>query len=360
MARPAVTPFTERLYGRLPEYLRDADAAQTTGGGYPLLRYLSAVTDEAGKIEAVLSRLDYLPPGERPPAATLATIVGDLDDLVPSLSGAALTGVAPNGPYWSLSTAAGSVAHTAYLTSGKWRIDVVSLQAPSGGIGRVVLDGEPVGTFDSYAAATTYRKVLFSYESTFTLGHHAVEVEATGTKAAASTGTAVAAYGVTFTQITSTGDDTSDLVDPWAADAAWLPWLGRLVGVDVPPGITVPEQRDAVAFATSGFRAGTKDAIAAAARSALLGTKHVEVYDHSVFEPGDGGPWDILLITRGTETPDVDAVLKAVVSKNAKPAGVVLHHRAYDVGWDTVQSNYPTWAAIEAAGSWDRIQEAGL
>lgn len=223
MARPVVSQATERVYARLPLAYRDADAHEMSGGGYPLLRFLSLVGDVLGDVETLIDRIDYTGPSE---------------------------------------------------------------------------GGEP--------------------------------------------------------------GDTSDLGDPTGADPAWLPWLGRLVGVNITPDLTVSEQRDSVRFATSGFRAGTKGAIRDAARSALVGTKHAEVYDHSVTRPGDGGLWDVLIVTRATETPDVAAVLATVVRKNAKPAGVVLHHRAYDSSWTAVAAAYPTWAAIEAAGSWDRVQEAGL
>lgn len=359
MARPAVTPFTERLYARLPEYLRIADAQESSGGGYPLLRYLSGASDEAGKIAEMLERIDYLPPGDRPPAPALRTIIGDLDDLVPT-GAASIVGTAPNGPYWRLDASGESVTHTAYLNSGRWRVDVRGATGPAQGVGAVTLDGEPMGEFDAYSSATQASATLLSYEAEMTLGYHTVDIAFTGRRNAASTAADLSLLGVTLTQITSTGDDTSDLVDPWAADPAWLPWLARLVGVNLVASLTVPEQRDAVAYATSGFRAGTKEAIAAAARSALTGTKHVEVYDHSISAPGNGGPWDILLVTRGTETPNVNTVLRAVTTKNAKPAGVVLHHRAYDTAWDTVEANYPTWQAVEAAGSWNAIQEAGL
>lgn len=154
--------------------------------------------------------------------------------------------------------------------------------------------------------------------------------------------------------------DTSDLVDPATADAAWLPWLAQLVGVRLRPDFTDAEKRDAIRYASSGWRAGTKTAVADAAKTELTGTQYAKVYDHSVSVPGDGGVWDVLIITRVTETPDPSRVLAAVVKRGAKPAGVVLHHRAYEASWDTVVATYPTWAAIESAGSWNKIQEAGL
>jgi hypothetical protein len=129
----------------------------------------------------------------------------------------------------------------------------------------------------------------------------------------------------------------SELADPAVADLAWLPWMAQMVGVRLPPNLTGQAARDAVAFASSGYRGGTKAAVADAARSALIGARYVKIHDHSITEPGNGGEWDVLLVTRVSDTPDVQAVLDAVVSKRAKPAGVVLHHRAYSATYAQVQ-----------------------
>lgn len=155
-------------------------------------------------------------------------------------------------------------------------------------------------------------------------------------------------------------NDTSDLTDPQTADAEWLPWLAQLVGVPLTADMSEAERRDAVQYASSGWRAGTKSAIADAAKSALIGSRYAKVYDHSVASPGDGGVWDVLIVTRGTETPDVAAVLSAVIRRAAKPAGVVLRHRAYESEWSAQESQFPSWNAIEAAASWNKIQEVGL
>lgn len=148
--------------------------------------------------------------------------------------------------------------------------------------------------------------------------------------------------------------DTSDLVDPTTADPEWLPWLGRLVGVLLPPALTVAERRDAVAFASSGWRAGTKEAIADAARSALTGTRYVRINDHY-----GGDQWRIEVRTRSTETPSVPAVLAAIEAKDAKPAGVELVPTMYATTWAQLEALRPTWADWEAAGSWEVLEETG-
>lgn len=150
-----------------------------------------------------------------------------------------------------------------------------------------------------------------------------------------------------------------ELTDPDAADTGWLRWLGSLIGASIPAGVTGTALRDAIRYAPTGWRAGTRGAVADAAKSALTGTRFVQVYDHSVSSPGDGTQWDVLLVTRISETPDVPAVLAAVVTQEAKPAGVVLHHRAYTATWAAVDAAYPTWADRNGL-TWAQLEETGL
>jgi hypothetical protein len=155
----------------------------------------------------------------------------------------------------------------------------------------------------------------------------------------------------------------SALGDPNQADPAWLPWLAQLVGAPLPPGASVQEQRDTIAFATSGWRGGTRQAIADAARTALTGSMYAQVAPHTI--PTDsggtqaGGVWDITIITRDSETPDPAAVLNAVLSKGVKPAGAVLHHATYGASWAQVEAVFPTWSDWNAA-TWSQIEQAGL
>jgi hypothetical protein len=153
--------------------------------------------------------------------------------------------------------------------------------------------------------------------------------------------------------------DLSELVDPRVADPQWLPWLAQLVGANVTGLVDVQARRDAITYASNGWRAGTRDAVAQAAMSALTGGRYVSVYDHSISTPGDGGQWDVLLVTRASETPSAPAVLQAVIDKAAKPAGVVLHHRVYTATWSTMLAASPTWADRNGL-PWSTLEEVGL
>lgn len=129
----------------------------------------------------------------------------------------------------------------------------------------------------------------------------------------------------------------SDLADADGADPAWLAWLAQTVGARLSGIADLTARRDAVRSAAAGWRIGTPGAVAAAAQSALIGTRYVKVYNNSIATPGDGTQWDVLLVTRSSETPDPSAVLAAVIAKGAKPAGVVLHHRTYSASYTVIQ-----------------------
>lgn len=155
----------------------------------------------------------------------------------------------------------------------------------------------------------------------------------------------------------------SGLADPVQAPAAWLPWLAQLVGAVLDPSASEQEQRDTIIYATSGWRGGTRSAIADAAKSALTGSKYARILVHTKPD-GSGGVmagtvWDLTIVTLSSETPDVNAVLGAVLRKGAKPAGVVLWHAAYESTWDQQEAAFPTWDLRDAA-TWDQIAEAGL
>lgn len=153
----------------------------------------------------------------------------------------------------------------------------------------------------------------------------------------------------------------SELADASLADAAWLPWLAQILGVRRVTNLSETAQRDAISSAVSGFRAGTRSAVGTAAQAALTGTRSVAVYNHAVAEPGDGGgEWDVLIITRSSETPGgASSVFDAVIGAEAKPAGVVLHHASVDVTWATLHTLRPTWADWNNK-TWAEIQETGL
>lgn len=156
---------------------------------------------------------------------------------------------------------------------------------------------------------------------------------------------------------------STDLVDGTFADAEWLPWLTQLVGVDIETLASEEEIRNAISTGSGGFRAGSRDAIIDAVKSELTGTKYVQVFQNSnaTAPIGTASMWNLLILTKYSETPSFAQIVETVIRKQAKPAGVLLFHRTFEAEWEDVETVYPTWAHWEAPGvTWTKIEETGL
>jgi hypothetical protein len=241
MAQPAVSVTTQRQYEGLPEIYRESDAQQLSGGGFPLLRFMSLIADQAGDVEALLDRIGY----------------------------------------------------------------------------RAVFDGGAPG-------------------------------------------------------------DTSDLTDPVTADAAWLPWLAQLVGIRFDEVFGVNERRAAITSAADGWRAGSTRSVVAAVQSVLAGNRLVIIDRHH-----EGDDHKVLIRTRTSETEiltwrSLEAtyptwgeledpsswgalnprnVLRTLEVRQVKPAGVQFFHELGTLTWGRLESEAPSWADIEALGSWAALED---
>lgn len=150
---------------------------------------------------------------------------------------------------------------------------------------------------------------------------------------------------------------TSDLVDPRTANAEWLPYVAQLYGVLL-PNDTIEYQRAAIYYGYTSLRGGSKRALRQAVQDLLTGDKWVYIYEHC---DGAGGSidspateWDVLIVTRSTETPDGLDLVAEITRRNAKPAGVIINAITYSVDWDTVDTL--DWDAIEAFGDWNTFE----
>ncbi|MEG1971439.1 MAG: phage tail protein [Burkholderiaceae bacterium] len=120
----------------------------------------------------------------------------------------------------------------------------------------------------------------------------------------------------------------SDLADPAAADASWLPWLAQVLGVSLTG--TIAEQRADLADPAAAHAHGSRSALKAAMAKGLTGTKSVTI------TPGFGGdPWVIGIGTLNAETDTVDT-------------------------WAEFMATYPDWAAVHRPGSWQAIMTPSL
>lgn len=122
---------------------------------------------------------------------------------------------------------------------------------------------------------------------------------------------------------------TADLVDPYLADAGWLPWLAQLVGVDV-TNLTVAQQRASIASPADTWAHGTPRAIAAKARPKLTGGQYVDVRAHH-----QGNPYVIAVVTKESET-------------------------TISTTWGELETIAPTWGDLEALGDWSNLEAADV
>lgn len=148
--------------------------------------------------------------------------------------------------------------------------------------------------------------------------------------------------------------DRSDLVDPAAADDAWLAWLAQLAGVNA--GDTAGTAlRELIASARSR-QVCTRGHIAAAARTVLTGERYVLVV------PSYGGdPWTIEVRVRTSELPGggTAEVVDTIERARARPAGHDIAVTARQATWDAIEAARPTWDDYDGS-TWTEIEETGF
>lgn len=95
-------------------------------------------------------------------------------------------------------------------------------------------------------------------------------------------------------------------------------WLGRAIGSDIPPGLTKDEIRTYVRT-RAYHRRGTPEAIKAAVRTLLTGTKTVWL------EERDGSPWRLTIhVFSGEMAPGVTLDDIKAAATLMKPVGIIL------------------------------------
>lgn len=154
---------------------------------------------------------------------------------------------------------------------------------------------------------------------------------------------------------------TSDLVDPRTANTEWLPWLSQFAGHSINHFATLEDARQAFSDTETNFAAGTIGAIQNAVAAVLTGSKTVRVFPMTS-DPahrGEGTQWDVSIVTRTSESPDISMMEEAVARRNAKPAGVVFHFHKHQSTWDAVELDNPTWDVWDRK-TWTQIEESGL
>ena len=259
----------------------------------------------------------------------------------------------------NINTDGAFVRYSPYLQGGMYQLQFCYQPKPENGIFTVVVNGVDIATV---VLATSPDDILYSYSIDFYAPRGYASIKLRFDKIVQTSVTHRVNVGDFMLVNTSTGYeyDTSDLVNPYAADAEWLPWIGRMFGVRLNQALSIEDQRDSITIAYTGMNAGTRKALAAAVQPFLTASKFVTIYDHSTSAGiGLGGQWDILIITRESETPAGIDLPALVTASGAKPAGVILHQKTFRASWNAALAQYPHWQDWEAV-HWRQIEEAGL
>ena len=129
--------------------------------------------------------------------------------------------------------------------------------------------------------------------------------------------------------------------DPARTPDEFVGWLGQFVGVRELVGLTPTAQRMRIKE-TAGWKRGTLAAIEGAARQFLTGSRQVRVYER------DGSAYRLRVRTFTAETPDPDAVLRALLEQ--KPAGLVLTYEvATGATYTQMDGAHVTYSDMDAA-----------
>lgn len=363
MTEPIYLPAFEELWDtHIPEVYRREDAKL----GWPMKTFFAGMGQQYAQVSEMIDRFAYVPLNDIPPKDknTVGVVTTSAHtDLAtnPSNVWLDMAQVGTQIAYWQLNanTDGAYAAYYPLLDSGTYDMVFRYLDISTNGIVSIIIDSEIVDT-----------QVLVSTGSGALLSSQAVRFDVTRGYASLKLGWEVSRQAgshrmnvvdISVTNVKSGRQfSTSDLVDPYAADPAWLPWVAQLFGMVLDQNLSIENQRDSIALGVTGFNAGTKAALAQAAKPYLTQTRTTLVFDHSIVNPGDGGgQFDVLLITRLSETPPGTNLATLLTASGAKPAGVVLHHRSFQASWNAVLTAYPKWAQWQTV-PWRTLEESGL
>ena len=141
------------------------------------------------------------------------------------------------------------------------------------------------------------------------------------------------------------------LLDVDEIPAEWLDWLSQWVGVRLPPGLGVTEQRNRIRRPDSWAR-GRTDTIQAAVADVLEGDREVDIRERRRPNDDTDRPYDLTVDTYTAQTPDPDTALARAIE--ATPAGL-------RVGLTVRVISGLTWNRLAELGiSWDELETTGI
>lgn len=130
---------------------------------------------------------------------------------------------------------------------------------------------------------------------------------------------------------------TCELANPEAAQRAWLPWLGWMIGLDV-SGVTESVQRRAISEASRLQRRGSRGAIIRAVQRTLTGSRSCRIYPNL----SGSQPYLLTVVTITSQTPDPAESLLAAFQE--KPAGMDVElQTTTGATYDELSIYFPTY-----------------
>lgn len=142
-------------------------------------------------------------------------------------------------------------------------------------------------------------------------------------------------------------DGLQAFLDPDTTLAWALPWLAMLAGAALSIELDETQQRETIKQCPARDR-GKRSAIVGAARRYTTDPANAYVFIEEQYE---GDPYRILIKTLTSQTPDPDAIVRAVTADDTAPAGVLF---TFDVDDSEIWEEATlTWDAPATGVTWN-------
>jgi hypothetical protein len=134
----------------------------------------------------------------------------------------------------------------------------------------------------------------------------------------------------------------ANMLDVWACQAKYLPWLAQFVGALTQPGLTEDQQREYI-YSLPGFNRGRPATIIAATKTTLIGGQFVDLQERT-----GGSAWQYTVVTKPSETPNPAATVAAIQSQKPGPDQFT-HLLVESATYDWLAGEYDTYSQVPPA-----------
>lgn len=144
----------------------------------------------------------------------------------------------------------------------------------------------------------------------------------------------------------------TSIADPNTTPDAWIFWTAQLLGVELPPGITVDEAREVISLHPAQNR-GTIIAMVRRVQNTLNGRRIVHIIERPA-----GKAYHLQFTTVTGETPDPEASELALLAE--KPGGLVMVFKAEPSGTPLWNEATKTWGEVGSGVTWGNLKEGDV